>query len=306
MSNKKVLAIIAAILGVFLLALLSWRYMGNPSVTLAPTSTNNNTPTSTPPAATSTPATPASSTVGTTGLVVTAPAPNASVSSPLQVTGYITGQDRWTAFEAQAGTVQLLDGNGAQLAISPLTAVGEWMQPRVNFQTSLTFSMPITPTGTLVFRNENASGMPAYAREFRMPVNFSSAQAATMPVKVYFSNSKLDPEFNCEKVFPVTRTVRQTDGVARAALQELFKIPSAIEKAAGYTTNLNTGVQINSLTIENGVAKADFNEQLQKGVGGSCRVTAIRAQIEATLKQFPTIKSVVISINGNSEDILQP
>jgi len=35
-------------------------------------------------------------------------------------------------------------------------------------------------------------------------------------------------------------------------------------------------------------------------------VTAIRAQITETLKQFPTVENVVISIDGRTEDILQP
>jgi spore germination protein GerM len=51
---------------------------------------------------------------------------------------------------------------------------------------------------------------------------------------------------------------------------------------------------------------ADFNERLEYQVGGSCRVSAIRAQISETLKQFPTIKDVIILINGRKEDVLQP
>jgi len=54
------------------------------------------------------------------------------------------------------------------------------------------------------------------------------------------------------------------------------------------------------------VAKADFDEQLEFQVGGSCRVSAIRAEITQTLKQFSTVKEVVISIDGRTEDILQP
>ena len=65
-------------------------------------------------------------------------------------------------------------------------------------------------------------------------------------------------------------------------------------------------MRIQGLTIENGVAKVDFSEQLEFQVGGSCRVAAIRAQITDTLKQFPTVDSVVISIDGRTEDVLQP
>jgi len=45
---------------------------------------------------------------------------------------------------------------------------------------------------------------------------------------------------------------------------------------------------------------------LEFQVGGSCRVSAIRAEIIQTLKQFSTIKEVIISINNRTEDILQP
>jgi spore germination protein GerM len=54
------------------------------------------------------------------------------------------------------------------------------------------------------------------------------------------------------------------------------------------------------------VAKVDFDERLGFQVGGSCRVSAIRAQITETLMQFSTVKSVVVSINGRTEDVLQP
>lgn len=54
------------------------------------------------------------------------------------------------------------------------------------------------------------------------------------------------------------------------------------------------------------MAYIDFESSLQEGVGGSCRVENIRSQIERRLKQFPFIKDVVISVEGNSEEVLQP
>lgn len=79
-----------------------------------------------------------------------------------------------------------------------------------------------------------------------------------------------------------------------------------LKKNQGFFTSINPGVKIQNIVIENGIAKVDFDEQLEFQVGGSCRVSAIRAQIIQTLKQFPTIKEVLISINGRIEDILQP
>jgi spore germination protein GerM len=66
------------------------------------------------------------------------------------------------------------------------------------------------------------------------------------------------------------------------------------------------GVKVQSLSIEGGVARVDLSEELEEGVGGSCMVASITAQITETLKQFPTVDSVIISIDGRTEDILQP
>ena len=86
-----------------------------------------------------------------------------------------------------------------------------------------------------------------------------------------------------------------------------MKGPTEAEKASGYMTSINPGVEIQSVAISAaGKVRVDFDQTLQEGVGGSCRVGMIRWQITETLKQFPTVKEVVISINGNSEEILQP
>ena len=90
------------------------------------------------------------------------------------------------------------------------------------------------------------------------------------------------------------------------ALEELLKGITVGEGDLGYLTNINSGVKIKKLTIENGIAKVDFSAQLENGVGGSCRTSAIIAQIKATLKQFPTVQTVVISIDGRTENVLQP
>lgn len=128
----------------------------------------------------------------------------------------------------------------------------------------------------------------------------------TMTVKAYFMSSVLDPDITCEKVFPVTRTIDITPAVGAAALGELLKGPTDAEQYHGYTTAIPDDVHLKKLTIVGGVARADFDEALERGVGGSCRVGLIRRQITETLKQFSTVSSVIISIDGRTEDILQP
>ena len=128
----------------------------------------------------------------------------------------------------------------------------------------------------------------------------------TIKVKIYFNNGKMDPEFSCNKTFAVEREVVKIQSLARTAIEELLKGPTEKEKSEGFFTSINSGVKIQKLVIENNVAKIDFDPQLEFQIGGSCRVAAIRWQIINTLKQFSTVKEVVISINGRTEDILQP
>ena len=235
---------------------------------------------------------------------VDSPLPNQEISSPLSVTGQARG---YWFFEASF-PVRLLDGNGKEIAIKPAEAQDDWMTEEfVPFKAVLEFKMPSSDFGTLILEKDNPSGLPEKADELRMPVRFKqSSVEETTKFKIYFNNSKLDPEFTCVKVFPVAREIPKTQAVARAALDELLNGLTEKEKADKYLTNINEDVKIQRLEIKDGIAKVDFNDKLEFQVGGSCRVAAIRAQITETLKQFPTVKEVVISINGRTEDILQP
>lgn len=126
-------------------------------------------------------------------------------------------------------------------------------------------------------------------------------------VEVFFGNSGFNPNAeDCSLVYPVSRKVAKTQAVGKAALEELLKGPTEDEKQQGYYSALNSGIKLQNLTIEDGIAKADFDEQLQYQIGGSCRIQAIRSEIVRTLKQFPTVKDVIISIDGETELILQP
>ncbi len=130
------------------------------------------------------------------------------------------------------------------------------------------------------------------------------------PVKAFFSNSREDSEMlDCSKVYPTERrvlTAFNKEKIVKNALEELLKGPNLEEKEAGFFTSINEGTQVRSLEIENKIAKVDFDEKLEFQVGGSCRVAAIRSQIIETVRQFQGIDEVVISINGRTEDILQP
>jgi hypothetical protein len=247
------------------------------------------------------------------GIHITSPKINEEVSFPIKITGYVDGNG-WSGFEGQVGTVQLKQGD-VIMAQTFIPATTEWTSLPTYFEATISEASVDCRAGTdctilgpmdLVFHNENASGLPDRNKEFILPVKIAKSTGEIMTVKAYFINDNLDPAVSCDKVFSVERIIPKTQATARAALEELFNGPTAEEKNNGFRTTINDGVKIQSLTIESGFAKVDFNQQLQEKVGGSCRVTAIRAQITETLKQFSTVKSVVISINGKIEDILQP
>lgn len=130
----------------------------------------------------------------------------------------------------------------------------------------------------------------------------SSPTPSTMQVKVYYTRVQQ----NDVQFVQVERTVPRTAAVGTAALEELLKGTTPAEKAEGLDNPIPEKARLLSLRIADGVAHADFNEALQAQVGGSLRVAAIRNSITLTLLQFPTVKKVVISIAGRTEDILQP
>lgn len=115
----------------------------------------------------------------------------------------------------------------------------------------------------------------------------------TMTISVYFAKS----EPTDIAIVPVERTISKTQAVATAAIQELLKGPTEAEKAAGLTTAINSGTILNYVKIDNGVATVDFNDRFDFQMGGSARVMAINQQILKTLTQFPTIKTIKITIN---------
>jgi len=236
------------------------------------------------------------------------PRPNQIIESPLFIKGKARGN--WY-FEADF-PVKLFDDNGFLLGITPAQALEGWMtEDFVPFNATLLFAVPSTPKGRLILEKDNPSGLPEHADELIIPVYFKETPEISqefMTVNIFLSDSHFvgEPYFDCSRTITVERQVPKTLEVVKTAIEALLRGATQEEINQGFVSNINSGVRIQSLIIENGIAKIDFDEQLEFQVGGSCRVVAIRAQITETLKQFPTVDSVIISINGRTEDILQP
>lgn len=233
--------------------------------------------------------------ISTPNIIVESPLNEESVSSPFT----LKGQAR--VFENQL-SYKLTDSKGIKLAEGSLYANSPDVGQFGDFSAEVSFPTPTSVTGILEVLNYSAKD-GTKINEVTIPVKFD---VQTITLKVYFNNNKLDPEITCRAVFPVDRTIAKTPAIGAEIIKELLKGPTQEEKDEGYSTLINPWVTLKSLKIIDGVAYADFDEKLQEKVGGSCRVGAIRAEITETLKQFSTIKSVVISVEGDSETSLQP
>lgn len=109
-------------------------------------------------------------------LVVSLPQVGESISSPASIVGQARGQ--WF-FEASF-PVRLFDSNGTLIATTVATAKPEpgkdWMTSDfVPFTAVLQFPLVSSATGTIVFENDNPSGLPELKREYRLPISFRPA-----------------------------------------------------------------------------------------------------------------------------------
>lgn len=217
----------------------------------------------------------------------------------------LTGRASGTlAFEGDF-PVHVEDASGNIIAWAPARFTEEWMTTElVPFEAVLHIVYTGTDTtGFLVFENSNPSGLPEHAQRYEIPITLIPA-VETMTTVVYFPNSNRGSDEDCSKVFPVERTIPKTTSVGRVSLYELIKGPTSAERELGFSSPIGMNTQLLELAIDGGVAYVDFSRELSSG--GSCAVGAIRAQIEQTLKQFPTVTNVTIAVEGNTAEALQP
>jgi len=229
------------------------------------------------------------------------------VSEEITMPAVISGEAPGTWFFEAQFPVDVIDSSGAVIASGLATADGEWMTENyAPFTLVIKGAVAERAEGRIIFRKSNPSGLEENDAQVSLPIFINPSVVTPEEVtdistlKIYFG---IQGEDDCSKVQYIERTVPKTAEVAKAALTELLRGPVEDPKLI---TSINPDTKLNSVIIRNGTAYADFNSGLNKDIGGSCRVTAIRAQITETLKQFPTIKNVVISVNGETEAILEP
>ena len=278
MNTKHTLTVIAVVV----IIASVWWFLSTPA----------QAPSSTPTPTASSSASPIPSISGQGTIILTSPKSGDLVDSPI----FVTGQAR--AFENQF-MVQLQDATGRVVYQTGVMSDGGGNGQWGNF----TLYIPVPVGAGQDFKVE--------VLEYSMKGDgtlsgYGSADVKLKSTATSIVNVAFVTNTDCitTKMFP--RTIIKTQSVGLVSLLELLKGPTSAEKIEGASGPIPENTKLNSLRLSGTTAYADFSYKLDAGVGGSCRVQAIRAEIENTLKQFSTIKNVVISINGRTEDILQP
>ncbi|KKT87181.1 MAG: hypothetical protein A3J46_00180 [Candidatus Yanofskybacteria bacterium RIFCSPHIGHO2_02_FULL_41_11] len=238
-----------------------------------------------------TPAVSASPTVPP-NITITSPVVNALVGSPVIVTG------KARVFE-NTFNVRVKDSSGK--IVYETFVMTDAKDAGIFGNYSIKVPLPANQGTDFVIESisYSAKGDGSLEGYASVPVKLNTVATSTVQVAFTVNN-------DCQTVRLYPRTIVKTSEVAFMSLIELMEGPTTQEKIQGALTSIPDGTGLNSIRISGNTAYADFNHVLDQGAGGSCRVTAIRSQITNTLKQFPNITSVIISINGRTEDILQP
>ncbi len=135
------------------------------------------------------------------------------------------------------------------------------------------------------------------------PTSLAGAQGGNTSgqrqVRVYFpreGNPHPRDPFNLQFV------VRQvaTAAPARPALEALLAGPTAAEKRRRLRPLDAGGLAISALVIGGGTARVDFVSRGGKRWAGDLSPAEFRQAVERTLKQFSTVRSVTVSVDGKT------
>ena len=106
-----------------------------------------------------------------------------------------------------------------------------------------------------------------------------------------------------EGLFVTYRTESSTPRVGTAAIEAVLEGPDGVEQDFGLTTAVPDGTQLLGLVIEDGIARVDLTSEFESG-GGSASMQMRLAQMVYTITQFPTVKGVLFSLDGEPIDVL--
>jgi spore germination protein GerM len=122
--------------------------------------------------------------------------------------------------------------------------------------------------------------------------------AARKEVKVYLYHEQGE----YIDIAPVRRSVNAT-APARPAIEALLKGPTAAERQRGFGPLASASeFRIGSLSIRGGTARVNFvSKRSWAGWPGDVAPIRFKTAVELTLKQFPPVLRVIVSLNGDEK-----
>ena len=128
------------------------------------------------------------------------------------------------------------------------------------------------------------------------------AEGQTVTLYYYNASKDLDAEgillCSAQGLEPVERTVQSTGS---SVIEEAMRLHmqgalTADEKSRGISTEFPiVDLTLASVSLADGVLTLTYEGSLEKTGGGACRVNILRAQVEATAKQFNDAREVRIT-----------
>lgn len=106
-----------------------------------------------------------------------------------------------------------------------------------------------------------------------------------------------------DALFVSYRTQANVPRIGTAAVEAVLRGPNEFEQGYGLTSAIPEGTQLLGLKIANGLAFVDLTSELESG-GGTLSMQMRLAQIVFTLTQFPTVKGVLFSLDGQQVDVI--
>ncbi len=108
---------------------------------------------------------------------------------------------------------------------------------------------------------------------------------------------------NPDGLFVTYRSETATPRVGTAALESLLAGPDSFEQGYGLGSEVPEDTQLLGLAIERGIARVDLTSEFESG-GGSASMQTRLAQVVYTITQFPTVKGVLFSLDGEPVDVI--
>lgn len=208
-----------------------------------------------------------------------------TAENPFSVTGTARAFENQFSWEIRDGRERILEA-GTAMTQAPDVGLAGLFDLRL-----FILQVPDTTTGTLhVFEPSARDGSRTH--EVILPLRFVKG---TTQLKLTFPAGEAEQDCGgfTEKTLTVLHTSNPIEATIRALLDQDVQDRLAVRSSAIPTTT-----RLLSIKLEQGVLSLVFSREFAEGEGGMCRGPLSMGMIERTAKQFKSVKSVEIKVEG--------